>query len=157
MSLDASLASWLKLSQISGLGNEGLRQLLQAFGSPDAVLQASVSSLSQFIKPLPHAPSKEITARVISIYGGVGTAGAGQNSVVTLNKGKRDGLEDGHVLALYEKGGVERTPFYQRNIQLPDVRYGLLFVFRVFDKVSYALVMETKLPVKVLDRASTPK
>lgn len=51
MSLDASLASWLKLTQISGLGNEGLRHLLQAFGSPDAVLDASVSSLSQYVKP----------------------------------------------------------------------------------------------------------
>ncbi|MFA6120538.1 MAG: DNA-processing protein DprA [Sideroxydans sp.] len=51
MSLDASIASWLKLSQISGLGNEGLRRLLQAFGSPDAVLDASVSSLSQHVKP----------------------------------------------------------------------------------------------------------
>ncbi len=51
MSLDASLASWLKLTQISGLGNEGLRHLLQAFGSPDAILGASVSSLSQYVKP----------------------------------------------------------------------------------------------------------
>lgn len=51
MPLDASLASWLTLSQISGLGNEGLRRLLRAFGSPEAVLQASVSSLSQFVKP----------------------------------------------------------------------------------------------------------
>lgn len=51
MSLDASLASWLKLTQISGLGNEGLRHLLQTFGSPDAVLDASVSSLSEYIKP----------------------------------------------------------------------------------------------------------
>ncbi|TNC97562.1 MAG: DNA processing protein [Gallionellaceae bacterium] len=51
MSLDASLASWLKLSQISGLGNEGLRRLLQVFGSPGAVLDASVSSLSQHVKP----------------------------------------------------------------------------------------------------------
>ncbi|MBI4809793.1 MAG: DNA-protecting protein DprA [Nitrosomonadales bacterium] len=51
MPFDASLASWLLLSQISGLGNEGLRRLLQAFGSPEAVLQASVSSLSKHIKP----------------------------------------------------------------------------------------------------------
>lgn len=51
MTLDASLASWLALSQIPGLGNEGLRRLLQTFGSPEAVLQASVSSLSQHVKP----------------------------------------------------------------------------------------------------------
>lgn len=51
MSFDASLASWIFLSQTRGLGNEGLRHLLQAFGSPEAVLQASVSSLSIYVKP----------------------------------------------------------------------------------------------------------
>ena len=51
MALDASLASWISLSQTPGLGNEGLRRLLQAFGSPDAVLHASVASLSMHVKP----------------------------------------------------------------------------------------------------------
>lgn len=51
MPLDASLASWITLSQTPGLGNEGLLRLLQAFGSAEAVLQASVSSLSKHIKP----------------------------------------------------------------------------------------------------------
>jgi DNA processing protein len=51
MPLDASLASWISLSQTPGLGNEGLRRLLQVFGSPVAVLQASVSSLSKHVKP----------------------------------------------------------------------------------------------------------
>ncbi len=51
MALDASLASWLTLSQIPGLGNEGLRRLLRVFGSPDAVLDCSVSFLSRHIKP----------------------------------------------------------------------------------------------------------
>lgn len=51
MTLDASLASWITLSQISGLGNEGSRRLLQTFGSPEAVLEASVSSLSKHVKP----------------------------------------------------------------------------------------------------------
>ncbi|MBU1424559.1 MAG: LysM peptidoglycan-binding domain-containing protein [Gammaproteobacteria bacterium] len=105
---------------------------------------------------LPHAPSKFISARVISIYGGVDQAG--QNSVITLNKGHRDGLENGNVLALYQKGEVLRNPnIFKSNIILPDVRYGLVFVFRVFDKVSYALVMQTRLPVQLLDRASTPE
>lgn len=52
MPIDASLASWITLSQIPGLGNEGLRHLLQAFGSPDSVLSASVSSLSKHVKPV---------------------------------------------------------------------------------------------------------
>jgi DNA processing protein len=50
MPLDASLASWLTLTQVNGLGNEGLRRLLQAFGSPEAVLQASTAALSQYAK-----------------------------------------------------------------------------------------------------------
>ena len=105
---------------------------------------------------IPHAPGKFISTQVISIYGGVDQAG--QNAVITLNKGRRDGLENGNVLALYQKGEVVHNPnFFQRNYVLPDVRYGLVFVFRVFEKVSYALVMQTRLPVQLLDRASTPE
>ena len=101
---------------------------------------------------LPRAPEGNINASVISIYGGVSQAG--QNIVITLNKGERDGLQNGHVLALYKKSG--NAKFEGKNVALPDERYGLLFVFRVFDKVSYALVMQTRLPVQLLDRAQTP-
>jgi hypothetical protein len=104
----------------------------------------------------PHAPEKNITAKVISIYGGM--VQAGQSAVITLNRGRRDGLESGHVLALYQKGEVLRNPgWFTPDTVLPDVRYGLVFVFRVFDKVSYALVVQTRLPVQLLDRASNPE
>ena len=89
---------------------------------------------------------------MISIYAGVSQAG--QHSVVTLNKGLHDGLENGHVLALYRKGDVAKEN--GETLTLPDVRYGLLFVFRTFDKVAYALVMRTRLPVQLLDSALTP-
>jgi len=111
-----------------------------------------VPALEEVNTYLPRAPETNISARVISIYGGV-TQG-GQNSVITLGKGTRDGLEVGHVLALYRKGEVIKSE--GKHYTLPDERYGLVFVFRVFDKVSYALVMETKLPVQLLDRANTP-
>lgn len=104
---------------------------------------------------LPRPPSSPINAKVISIYGGVEQAG--QSAVITLNKGRREGLEEGHVLAIYIKGDVVKSGnLFKPNIQLPDVKNGLIFVFRVFEKVSYALVMESKLPIKVLDRASNP-
>jgi hypothetical protein len=119
----------------------------------------AVPSIEEVSTYLPRAPESKISARVISVYGGV-TQG-GQNSVITLNKGQRDGLEIGHVLALYHKGEVITTGnkswFNSKDVfTLPDERYGLVFVFRVFNKVSYALVMQTKLPVQLLDRANTP-
>ncbi|MBI3903908.1 MAG: LysM peptidoglycan-binding domain-containing protein [Nitrosomonadales bacterium] len=101
---------------------------------------------------VPHAPEKQVSARVISIYDGVSEAG--QNAIVTINKGRRDGIENGHVLALYRKGEVLNEN--RKTITLPDTRYGLLFIFRTFDKVAYALVMHTQLPVELLDRAQTP-
>jgi DNA processing protein len=51
MILDAELASWLALNQIPGLGNEGLRRLLQAFGTPAHVFATPGSALRQFVKP----------------------------------------------------------------------------------------------------------
>jgi len=101
---------------------------------------------------LPRAPESNLSARVISIYGGVSLGG--QNTVITLNKGERDGLQNGHVLALYSKGDVVK--YEGQKLAMPDERYGLLSVFRVFDTVSYALVMQTHLPVHLLDRAQPP-
>ena len=67
-------------------------------------------------------------------------------------------LENGHVMALYQKGETLKSGgiFSGEKLQLPDVRYGLAFVFRVFNKVSYALVLETSLPVQLQDSARTP-
>lgn len=101
---------------------------------------------------LPRAPERKINARVISIYGGVSQAG--QNSIITINRGRRDGLENGHVLALYRKGEVVQDK--GKPVALPDLRNGLLFVFRTFDKVAYGLVMQTRLPVELLDGVQTP-
>ena len=108
---------------------------------------------------LPRAPEDKISARVISIYGGVSLGG--QNTVITLNKGARDGVEKGYVLALYRKGEQVKVKSkswlsWDKEYTLPDERYGLVFVFRVFNKVSYALVMETRLPVQLLDNAKNP-
>ena len=123
-----------------------ITKAVQEIRQGDRLYQASGAPFSNYV---PHAPEGQIAARVISIYSGVSEGG--QNNVVTLNKGHRDGLEDGHVLALYRKGEA-----INKNLTLPDERYGLLFVFRTFNKVAYALVMQTSLPVELLDSAKTP-
>jgi nucleoid-associated protein YgaU len=105
---------------------------------------------------VPRAPTKQIRAKVINIYSGVNFGGA--QSVITINRGKADGLEPGHVLAA-DLAGPEVTNRYQGEktvYQIPDVRNGLLYVFRVFDRVSYALVMNATHPMVVGDTIRTP-
>lgn len=110
----------------------------------------------------PHAPVKNIRGRVISIYGGVGRVGeAGRHSIVTLNRGRADGLEIGHVLALYSADQTVRDTTKPAGapdalIKLPEERYGLVFIFRVFERVSYALVMDAERPVNPADVVQTP-
>ena len=60
---------------------------------------------------VPHAPEKEIKGRIMRIYGGV--AEGGPNTVVSINRGKKDGLEEGHVLAISRYGRVIKDPEYQ--------------------------------------------
>jgi hypothetical protein len=42
------------------------------------------------------------------------------------------------------------------SADLPDERYGLMLVFRVFDRASYALIMNAERPVNILDLATNP-
>ena len=105
---------------------------------------------------VPHAPGKPIDGRIVSIYGDA--VRAGQNQIVALNKGSRDGLERGHVLALWQAGRVVRDPTTERKeeVRLPDERHGVLFVFQVFDRVSYALILSVQEPVSPGDRFTQP-
>lgn len=107
-----------------------------------------------FANYAPHAPDKAIKGRVISAYGGV--AEMGRNSILTINRGKRDGLEPGHVLALYRAGDAAYVSRKESAERLPDERYGLVFVFRAFERVSYALVLQSSRQVNVLDLVQNP-
>ncbi|UJP05807.1 MAG: peptidoglycan-binding protein LysM, partial [Nitrosomonas sp.] len=101
---------------------------------------------------VPHAPDFSINGRIISVYGGVTEIGHGD--IVTLNKGEQDGLEMGHVLAIYRRSQAKSLE--GKIIRLPDERTGLVFVFRLFDKVAYGLVVQSTSPIKVLDAVRTP-
>ena len=105
---------------------------------------------------MPHAPSGPVTGSIVSVYGD--GLNAGQNQIVALNRGKRDGMERGHVLALWRAGlpAVDRTEGTRMPIMLPDERHGLLYVFRVFERVSYALIVSVREPVSAGDRFTQP-
>ena len=116
----------------------------------------------------PHAPAAQMRGQVISIVGSVGSTGeSGRNSVVTLNRGQADGIEVGHVLALYRADIAAGRALVGARMQsagmaadaavkLPEERYGLVMVFRVFERVSYALVMNISKPVRRSDIVQNP-
>jgi hypothetical protein len=105
----------------------------------------------------PHAPKAGIRGHIIGVLGGV--TQIGQYSVVALDKGTVDGIEAGHVLEIWQQGptvrDIVRTGFNE-TIVMPDQRAGVLMVFRTFERVSYALVMNATRFVHVLDTVQTP-
>ena len=124
----------------------------------EAVVGDRLSPVPQqdLVAYVPHAPAAPVEGRLVSIYGD--GLRAGQNQVVSINRGLRDGMERGHVLALWRAGrdAVDTTGGPKVAMRLPDERHGLLFVFRVFERVSYALVLNVQEPVRAGDRFTQP-
>jgi len=110
----------------------------------------------ELVAYVPRAPSSPVEGRIVALYGD--GLRAGQNQVVSINKGRRDGIERGHVLALWRAGAnaVDKTDGKRTAMRLPDEKHGTLFVFRAFDRVSYALILSVQEPVRAGDRFSQP-
>lgn len=172
-----------------------------------------------FPEYIPRPPSQPVTGRIMGVYGRANVVEVAQYDVVTLNRGSRDGLEVGHVLAIYRNPLAERAanrpnvlwgrvgpsgsdvPLESQRIPreqldmsnlrsevlwgrvgpagrgtptssstavkpsadgartgkgVPEERYGVLMVFRTFDRVSYAIIMDTSRPVNVSDLVRNP-
>ena len=124
----------------------------------EAVVGDRLSPVPQqeLVAYVPHAPSSPVDGRIVALYGD--GLRAGQNHVVSINRGQRDGIERGHVLALWRAGraAVDSTTADKAAMRLPDERHGLIFVFRVFERVSYALILNVQDPVRSGDRFTQP-
>ncbi|MEM6582397.1 MAG: LysM domain-containing protein [Pseudomonadota bacterium] len=103
----------------------------------------------------PRPPAVEIEGGfMIAVPGGVTQIGT--NAIVVLNKGARDGLEIGQVLAIYQAGEIVFDDIAKENVRLPDQRAGLAMIFEVFNKASYAIVLKSDKPLKVGDKVKNP-
>lgn len=155
-------AIYLGTARVTRAGDPSTVQLTtvtREVSTGDKLLPVGVPEVPKYA---PHAPAVFMQGRVMGIYGSLGKVGeAGPLSIITLNRGRADGLEVGHVLALYRPGPLiadasAKTGGKPATFKLPDERYGLAFVFRLYDRVSYALVMRITRPVKPLDVVQTP-
>ncbi|MBF5004935.1 LysM peptidoglycan-binding domain-containing protein [Diaphorobacter caeni] len=112
-----------------------------------------------FMNYVPRAPYDDVDARVVSIYGSSTVTNAGQNQVVAINRGANDGLEPGMILTVLTKGDRirDKTDGRRTMIKLPSEANGMAMVFRTFDNVSYALLLQVRYGVAVGDRMVNPQ
>jgi hypothetical protein len=133
----------------------------QEMGVGDLLKPAPPTAIVNYV---PHPPDRAVDARVVGIYSGV--TYAGQNQVVSINRGAVDGLDVGSVLQLYNLGKTVRDTTQPKTgmfkmgspmVKLPDEPTGTLFIFRVFNRISYGLIMQVTDPVEVGDIARSPE
>ncbi|HMO44519.1 MAG TPA: LysM domain-containing protein [Rubrivivax sp.] len=130
-----------------------IRSVRMEVGAGDRLAPLPTRDLDAYA---PHHPNAPMSGRVLQIYGE--GLSAGQNQIVALNRGARDGVERGHVLALWRQGErrVKRVDGQRTDLQLPNEPNGLLFVFNVFERTSYALILSVNVPVFPGDSFTQP-
>ncbi|WP_445114626.1 LysM peptidoglycan-binding domain-containing protein [Acinetobacter sp. WZC-1] len=112
----------------------------------DYVLPQYDNNLPSLFYPV---TSREVTTggKIIRVQGSIATAA--QHSVVTLDRGNLHGARAGQVFSIYQQGEIVRDPKTRESIQLPNQLIGTLMIFKTFDQLSYAYILDSTLPVKV--------
>ncbi|MFK8083168.1 MAG: LysM peptidoglycan-binding domain-containing protein [Granulosicoccus sp.] len=116
----------------------------------DVLLPLSTSSATHTYTP--RMPELRGEARIVSLVDAI--AQTGRNQVVVLNVGDNSNIQEGDVLAVETRGKsvIDKSgKLGWEEVTLPNQRTGVLMVFKTFDRVSYALVMESTRPLKVND------
>ncbi len=103
---------------------------------------------------MPRGPEQDVKGSIIAVFDGV--AQIGQYQVVVLSLGRQEDIEPGHVLAVHQLGREVKDTVEGGSVKLPDERAGEVMVFRVFERVSYALVMRASRAMHIHDRVTNP-
>jgi hypothetical protein len=140
-------------SQADEAATVAVRQVRLEMGAGDRLAPMPPREFRNYV---PHAPERPVDAHIVSVYGEA--LAAGQNQIIAINKGVDDGMERGHVLAIWRAGRTitDRTGDSAEKVRLPDEKHGVALVFQTFKRVSYALIMTVKEPVSAGDRITQP-
>jgi hypothetical protein len=155
-------AVFLGTARVTRQGEPATVQIVNSkkeISAGDRLIPAPPTVIPQYV---PHPPASEVSGQIIALYDALFTSSGGRDSIISINRGRRHGLEPGNVLAIYRNVVIHDQQDYLTSrdrspaIQLPPERYGLIYIFRTFNSVSYALVMESSRPVQGGDIVQNP-
>ena len=122
----------------------------------DRLMSTDRADLNNLYFPKP--PEQLLDGQIISLFDAI--SGIGQFQIAVINLGKRDGLEVGNILATYSEGETVRDRFEETegriNVKLPNERSGMIMAFKIFDRVSYGLILEATRVIRRKDQVRTP-
>ncbi|WP_320821830.1 LysM peptidoglycan-binding domain-containing protein [Reinekea sp.] len=142
-----------RLSDLQGdIATFTLERTTQQVAVRDRILPSDEAMLQTFFYP--SEPPAGIDGVIID--SGRGVTFIGQYDVVLINVGDREAITPGMIFRVNRRGDRVRDPVNNERLQLPEENSGLLMVFRTFDKMSYALVLDSTLPMRVGDPIVNP-
>ena len=140
-------------SLTTGLAAMTVTEMREEILIGDHMLPVTEAALETVFQP--QAPSVVLdNAYMIAVAGGVTQIGL--LDIVVINKGQRDALRLGDVLAIDQAGQEVKDPVSKKIVRLPNNKAGVLMVFAVYDRASFGLVLEASRPLRVGDRLANP-
>jgi len=130
-----------------------VKQMRQEIRIGDRLLPVGASQLA--LRYLPQTPQVSLeNGFVIAVAGGL--TQIGPLDIVVINRGEREGLRVGDVLAIEQSGLAVDDPVTGDSVRLPDIRAGVLMTFAVYERASFGLVLEANRAMSVGDRVVSP-
>lgn len=102
----------------------------------------------------PKAPDEDINGVIMTVEGGV--TQVGRMNVVAINRGSRESIRAGDILAILKDGPIVPDRVTGKSVKLPDEKAGILMVFRVFEKMSFGIVLDATRPLAINDKVVNP-
>ena len=101
----------------------------------------------------PRAPDAPVQGAIVANLNG--SSRASKFDTVVINRGRRESLRQGDILAIYKTMEVTDA-FTEERLTLPPERVGLLMVYRPFEKLSYGLVLSASEDIASGDTLKSP-
>lgn len=156
LGLEVTQVASATVTDVSATGISSL-QITNAYGSEVREGDRVFIEVDAPVPPVFYPAPAEVNrgGLIVRVMGGIGSAA--KHSVVAINLGAVDGARPGHILDVYRRGALVRDIYDNDTpVRLPSELAGQLMIFKTFNNISYAYVLDAEGPLNVGDQLLPP-